>query len=165
MLLKVAQSQKVFLTQKTPDCPEYYPPKENMLRIVICHLFFQVKNISEIKLPLTQNFHWTGKRGEKSNDSDTNTVTLNSLWKSFVREGFTLGCLVLGTAEFSWKIHVWKLNQKLPMTKKKSSPIEFSFFFSPLIFLLEASAVWVTLVWLDMSFPRATECWCYLGKF
>ena len=147
------------------ECPEHYPPKENMLRIVIWHLFLKVKNISEIKPPLTQNFHWTGKRGEKSNDSDTNTVTLNSLWKSFVREGFTLGCLVLGTAEFSWKIHVWKLNQKLLMTKKKSSPIEFSFFFSPLIFLLTASAVWVTLVWLDMSFPRATECWCYLGKF
>ena len=57
--------------------------RENMLRIVIWHLFFGegavVKNISEIKSPLTQNFHWTGKRGEKSNDSDTNTVTLNSL--------------------------------------------------------------------------------------
>ena len=64
-------------------CPEHYPPKENMLRIVIWHLFFgdgaEVKNISEIKPPLTQNFHWTGRRGEKSNDSDTNTVTLNSL--------------------------------------------------------------------------------------
>ena len=90
--------------------------------------FFKVKNISEIKPPLTQNFHWTGKRGEKSNDSDTNTVTLNSLWKSFVREGFTLGCLVLGTAEFSWKIHVWKLNQKLPMTKKIVANWVFIFF-------------------------------------
>ena len=105
------------------------PERKYAQDIDLAPYFSKVENISEIKPPLTQNFHWTWKRGEKSNDSDTNTVTLNSLWKSFVREGFTLGCLVLGTAEFSWKIHVWKLNQKLLMTKKKSSSIEFHFFF------------------------------------
>ena len=63
-------------------CPEHCPPKENEQDSDWALSFgegAEVKNISEIKPPLTQNFHWTGKRGEKSNDSDTNTVTLNSL--------------------------------------------------------------------------------------